>query len=386
MQIVAECYTSTTVIIATVLGFFSRMCSLQSLEMLESEQQLVTALSLESWPGVLQMVQKHIRGLQIGLETEMGFPVSEAYSLPTNANSLVGSVVANLCGSHYTLQMAMVEASSQRVLIEKAFSIPKCVRLTRMSHHSHKLLRKILGSVPEDQRDNLSEVLEEELLSLENENSSDFERQNTIEKAMNSAPAMEENDVTHEKMIEFEPLLEASGERNLRIINLTHGDCPCHCLAQTVWYPVTSWLYTVMKDHMKKRQKDYRQFLVEIGPEAFKRPLLTLRNAITTGWKRVGRVSRDNTRVRELILEEDLAKNMSLRLHNSFCRNRESKLKGLPNQAKRLQEQREWTRVYEQLKAWEDIVIGSDDEEELARQITVSSASGLSTSKTRGTN
>ena len=158
MQIVAECYTSTTVNIATALGFFSRMCSLQSLDMQESENQLVTALSVESWPGVLQMVQKHIRGWKIGLEAEMGFPVSEAYSLPTNAKSLVGSVMANLCGSPYPLHMAMVEASSQRVLIDKAFSIPKCVRLARMSQHSHRLLRKILGAVPEDQRENLSEI------------------------------------------------------------------------------------------------------------------------------------------------------------------------------------------------------------------------------------
>ena len=37
VQIVAECYASTTVNIATALGFFSRMCNLQSLEMLESE-------------------------------------------------------------------------------------------------------------------------------------------------------------------------------------------------------------------------------------------------------------------------------------------------------------------------------------------------------------
>ena len=36
--------------------------------------------------------------------------------------------------------------------------------------------------------------------------------------------------------------------------------------------------------------------------EAFKRLLLTHRNAITTGWKRVGRKSRDNTKVRESIL------------------------------------------------------------------------------------
>ena len=42
-------------------------------------------------------------------------------------------------------------------------------------------------------------------------------------------------------------------------------------------------------------------------------------------------------------------------------------------------------RAYEQLKAWEEIVISSDDEEELVRQIMMSSVSGPSTSKTRGT-
>ena len=139
VQIVAECYTNTTVNIATVLGFFSRMCSLQSLEMLESEHHLVTALSVESWPGALKITQKHIRWWKIGLEAEMGFSVSEAYNLPVNAKSLVGSVIANLCGSHYPLHMAMVEVSSQRILIDKAFSVPKGVRLARMSHHSHRL-------------------------------------------------------------------------------------------------------------------------------------------------------------------------------------------------------------------------------------------------------
>ena len=85
---------------------------------------------------------------------------------------------------------------------------------------------------------------------------------------------------------------------------------------------------------MKNHQKEYRQFLAEIGREAFKTPLLIHRNAITTGWKRVGRVSRDNTNARESILEEDLAKNESLSWHNSFCLNRESKLKGLLSQVK----------------------------------------------------
>ena len=180
VHIVAECYTNTTVNIATALGFFSRMCSLQSLEMLESEHHLVTALSVESWPGALQITQKHIRGWKTGLEAEMGFPLSEAYSLPVNAKYLVGSVMANMCGSHYPLHMAMVEVSSQRILIDKAFSVPKCVRLARMSHHSQKVLRNILGTVPGEQRDSLGEILGEELLSLEGEKTSDFERQNTI--------------------------------------------------------------------------------------------------------------------------------------------------------------------------------------------------------------
>ena len=71
-------------------------------------------------------------------------------------------------------------------------------------------MKKILGTVPREQRDDLSEIWGEELLSLEGENTSDFERQNTIGKPMNCVPAQEENDTTHEKMMELEPLLEAS--------------------------------------------------------------------------------------------------------------------------------------------------------------------------------
>ena len=82
-------------------------------------------------------------------------------------------------------------------------------------------------------------------MSLGDENTSDFERQNAIGKPMNSVPAQEENDMTHEQMMELEPLLEASGERNLRSIEITHGECPCHCLAQTVWYPEHSKLFFV---------------------------------------------------------------------------------------------------------------------------------------------
>ena len=75
---------------------------------------------------------------------------------------------------------------------------------------------------------------------------------------------------------------------------------------------LTSWFYVLTKNHVKKHQMEYRPFLAEIRPEAFKRPLLTHRYRTTTGWKRVDKVSKDNTEARELRLEEDLAKNMSL--------------------------------------------------------------------------
>ena len=81
---------------------------------------------------------------------------------------------------------------------------------------------------------------------------------------------------------------------------------------------------------MKKHQKVYHQLLAEIGPEAFKRPLLTHRNEITTGWKRVSKVPGDNTKARESIRKEDLAKDVSLSIHHSFCLNREPKAKKLP--------------------------------------------------------
>ena len=225
-KLMAVYYASTMVILVTALGFFSRMCSLESLKMLESEHHEVTALSEESW--------------RVGLEAEMGFPVSEAYSLPMNAKFLVASVMANLCGSHYPLHMAMVEAFSQRELIDTAFSVPKCVRLARMSHQSHRLLQKMLGVVPGDRREDLSEIWGEQPLSLETENTSDFDRKSANGKATSNTQALDEIGVTQAKMMVFEPLLEASGERNLRSINLTHGEYPCHCLAQKVWYPEQS--------------------------------------------------------------------------------------------------------------------------------------------------
>ena len=77
-------------------------------------------------------------------------------------------------------------------------------------------------------------------MSLERENSSDFEKQSTIGRLPKVASAEGKTDSIHTKMMEFEHLLEVYGERNLRSIKLTHGDSPRHCAAQTVWYPEKS--------------------------------------------------------------------------------------------------------------------------------------------------
>ena len=92
--------------------------------MLQSEHHSVTALSVESWPGVLQMIQKNIKRWMVGLEAEMGFPVSDAYSLPIITKSLVGSVIAIFCGIRYPLHISLVKVSSHRVMINMAFSVP----------------------------------------------------------------------------------------------------------------------------------------------------------------------------------------------------------------------------------------------------------------------
>ena len=127
IQIVAECYASTTVNLATArvrtpLG--------------DRVERRVMARSVASDPKTHQEWEGWTRS---------GDRISQERSLWSASKCEVPSGFSdiNLCGSHYPLHMAMVEVSSQRVLIDKAFSVPKCVRLARMSHHSHKLLRKI---------------------------------------------------------------------------------------------------------------------------------------------------------------------------------------------------------------------------------------------------
>ena len=74
------------------------------------------------------------------------------------------------------------------------------------------------------------------------------------------------------------------------------------------------------------------------------RAFLTHRNAVTTAVKRVAGAPCVTEDEKKEVLRADLEKNVSLCLHNSFCRNREQKVNVdlLPCCKPRLLEQESW--------------------------------------------
>ena len=76
---------------------------------------------------------------------------------------------------------------------------------------------------------------------------------------------------------------------------------------------------------MSKNTEAYQSFQLYIGQGAYKRAFLTRRNAVTTAVKRMAEAPCVKQKKRE-VLQADLERNVSLCLHNSFCRNREQKV------------------------------------------------------------
>ena len=93
---------------------------------------------------------------------------------------------------------------------------------------------------------------------------------------------------------------------------------------------MTAWLYEYAKKHMSKHSRVYSGYQLDIGAGAFKRAFLTHRDSVTTAEKRTSRTSECKGREEEETLREDLERNVTLCLHDSFCRNRESNVDPLP--------------------------------------------------------
>ena len=115
---------------------------------------------------------------------------------------------------------------------------------------------------------------------------------------------------------------------------------------------MTAWLYEYAKKHMSKHSRVYTAYQLDIGAGAF----VTDRNAVTTAVKRTSRTSECNGREKEEMLKEDLERNVTLCLHNSFCRNKESHVDPLPCCKQRVEEQKCWRTTSNSVRTATDVL------------------------------
>ena len=128
--------------------------------------------------------------------------------------------------------MVVMNARTQQVLIDQLFSVPKCVRLARMSERSYDLLTKIIRAVPKRSEGEFQDIVGEDFMRLSEGNVSEFQRKKASGVLPTELPTIGEKDDVHWIMTEVEPLLGASGYRTRRSILMINEEYPCHCLAQ----------------------------------------------------------------------------------------------------------------------------------------------------------
>ena len=131
---------------------------------------------------------------------------------------------------------------------------------------------------------------------------------------------------------------------------------------------MTAWLYEYAKKHMSKHGRVYSEYQLDIGAGAFKRALVTHRNAVTTAVKRISRTSERSGKKKAEMLKEDLERNVTLCLHNSFCRNRESNVDPLPCCKQRVEEQKCWRTASSSVRIANDVL--QDTETESAESVS----------------
>ena len=89
-ELIADCHGGTEVNLVTALGFYSMFSSLDSLLNLEQMHEIVTTMSVEVFPGVLQTEQKYIGKWREAIEAEMIIRHSETYRRPKGSEIFSG--------------------------------------------------------------------------------------------------------------------------------------------------------------------------------------------------------------------------------------------------------------------------------------------------------
>ena len=176
--------------------------------------------------------------------------------------------------------MSMVEASSQREMIDQAFLVHKFVRLwspeksdlcliwdeiweeiwsERLPGHQQKVTLFVVGSK----------------LALR------WNKENVMKYRKLKAPTVEAiHAIKYSSRFE---LFESACKVFAVLMEVKRVWSRIRIFS---WFreTLTSWLYVLTKNLMKIHQKEYHQLLAEIeGPETFNRPLHTHRIGITTG-------------------------------------------------------------------------------------------------------
>ena len=119
---------------------------------------------------------------------------SETYCRPSGARYLVGSTLAPIGKSRYPVHFVAVDVKSTRTIVDQAFSVPKCVRLARMSEKSYELLCKMFSAVPERTKEELESILAKKFMGYVSGNFSDFERQKQRGSTVTDYNTVDEND------------------------------------------------------------------------------------------------------------------------------------------------------------------------------------------------
>ena len=128
-ELKADCHGGTEVNLVTALEFYSMFGSLESLLILEQKHEMVTTISVEVFPGVLQTEQKYIGKWREAIEVVINIQRGETYRRPTGAIFLVRSTLAPMCKSRCPVHFVAVDVKSTRTIVDQAFSVPKCARL-----------------------------------------------------------------------------------------------------------------------------------------------------------------------------------------------------------------------------------------------------------------
>ena len=107
---------------------------------------------------------------------------------------------------------------------------------------------------------------------------------------------------------------------------------------------------------MSKHSRLYRVYQLDIGAGVFKRAFVTHRNTVTIAVKRTSRIKESDGSKKEEMLKEDFERNVTLCLHNSFCRNRKSNVDPLPCCKQRVEGQKCWRTASNSVRIATDVL------------------------------